>query len=351
MPADHRDAGSLTMPEENCWEFMHCGREVGGAHVPESGVCPAATETRVDGVNGGKNGGRTCWAIAGTLCTGTVQGIHATTMTNCQSCAFYKRVQQAIMEADPTRPEQASRILTLVLGRTVALEREIEQRQKAEESLRQANTKLNLLSSITRHDMLNKLHSVGLQMELLALKCSGEGGVGESLAAIRTELRSLEDMIWFTSDYQDLGVQAPAWYAVPLVITEIRGWVQGVAIEPDPDLAGYEIYADPLLSKVFYNLADNAVRHGERVTRIRVYGNEQPEGLVVVWEDDGVGVALADKERIFAKGYGKHTGLGLFLVREILSITGISIRENGVPGSGARFEMVVPEGTYRRVSL
>jgi len=336
------------MPEQNCWEFRTCGREPGGAHVHELGACPAATETRVDGVNAGKNGGRTCWAIAGTMCSGRVQGTYAAKMTNCQSCEFYKNVQRAIMEADPTRPEQGSRILNLVLERTVALEREVEQRQRAEEALRVANTKLNLLSSITRHDMLNKLHSIGLLMEIHNQKCSGDAAATESLAAIGTQLQSLEEMIWFTSDYQDLGVQAPAWHSVPHVIAGIRGWVHGIPIELDPHLAEFEIYADPLLSKVFYNLADNAVRHGCGVTRIRVYGKERPEGLVIFWEDDGTGISLTEKERIFSKGHGKHTGLGLFLVREILSITGISIRETGVPGTGARFEMVVPAGAYRR---
>ncbi len=269
-------------------------------------------------------------------------------MTNCQSCEFYKNVQRAIMGADPTRPEPGSRILNLVLERTVALEREVEQRQRAEEALRVANTKLNLLSSITWHDMLNKLHSIGLQMELLSQKFSGDTGAGDSLAAIGTQLQSLEEMIWFTSDYQDLGVQAPAWHSVPQVIAGIRGGVHGIPIELDADLGQYEIYADPLLSKVFYNLADNAIRHGCGVTRIRVYGKERPEGLVIFWEDDGTGISLTEKERIFSKGHGKHTGLGLFLVREILSITGISIRETGVPGTGARFEMVVPAGAYRR---
>jgi len=212
-----------------------------------------------------------------------------------------------------------------------------------------ANTKLNLLSSITRHDMLNKLHCIGLQMEILTRKLSEDSGVGDSLEAIGTQLQSLEEMIWFTSDYQDLGVQVPAWHSIPLVISGIRGWVHGIAIEPDPNLAQYEVYADPLLSKVFYNLADNAVRHGCGVTRIRVYGKERPEGLVIFWEDDGIGISLTEKERIFSKGHGKHTGLGLFLVREILSITGITIRETGIPGTGARFEMVVPAGAYRRV--
>jgi signal transduction histidine kinase len=49
-------------------------------------------------------------------------------------------------------------------------------------------------------------------------------------------------------------------------------------------------------------------------------------------------------ERIFEQGFGKNTGLGLFLSREILAITGITITENGVPGKGARFEITVPRG-------
>jgi signal transduction histidine kinase len=46
-------------------------------------------------------------------------------------------------------------------------------------------------------------------------------------------------------------------------------------------------------------------------------------------------------------GFGKNNGLGLALSREILSITGITIKETGEPGKGARFEMTVPKGMYR----
>jgi signal transduction histidine kinase len=52
-------------------------------------------------------------------------------------------------------------------------------------------------------------------------------------------------------------------------------------------------------------------------------------------------------ERIFEQGFGKNTGLGLFLSREILAITGLTITENSVPGKGARFEITVPKGAYR----
>lgn len=80
------------MAKQNCWEFKKCGREPGGMKTNELGVCPAATETRTDGVNGGKNGGRACWALAGTLCGGKVQGSFAAKVTNCLQCEFYQKV-------------------------------------------------------------------------------------------------------------------------------------------------------------------------------------------------------------------------------------------------------------------
>jgi len=78
----------------NCWEFKKCGREPGGAKASELGVCKASTETRTHGINGGKNGGRACWAIAGTLCGGQVQGTFAAKMANCSKCEFFQLVRR-----------------------------------------------------------------------------------------------------------------------------------------------------------------------------------------------------------------------------------------------------------------
>ena len=77
----------------NCWEFKKCGRQPGGDKVKELGVCPAATEVKVDGVNCGKNGGRACWVISGTLCRGVVQGTFAMKEHSCLDCDFYRLVK------------------------------------------------------------------------------------------------------------------------------------------------------------------------------------------------------------------------------------------------------------------
>ena len=80
------------MSKQNCWEYYKCGREENGSKIAELGVCPASVEQRLDTVNGGKNGGRACWALAQTLCEGMVQGDAVKKMAKCMSCEFKKGV-------------------------------------------------------------------------------------------------------------------------------------------------------------------------------------------------------------------------------------------------------------------
>jgi signal transduction histidine kinase len=113
-----------------------------------------------------------------------------------------------------------------------------------------------------------------------------------------------------------------------------------------------EVFADPLFEKVFYNLIDNALKYGgQKMTVIQISSQKSERGLVISVEDDGVGISEEDRKRLFERGYGHNTGLGLFLSREILAITGITITEVGEFGRCARFEIVVPNGGYRFVSV
>ncbi|HSQ93993.1 MAG TPA: ATP-binding protein, partial [Methanoregula sp.] len=111
--------------------------------------------------------------------------------------------------------------------------------------------------------------------------------------------------------------------------------------------SGIEIYADLMLEKVFFNLIENSVRHGGQVSEITLAAQDTGEQLVLRYQDNGAGIPAKEKDEIFTQGYGKNTGFGLFLVREILAITGITIRETGTFGRGASFEIIVPEGKYR----
>jgi hypothetical protein len=78
----------------NCWEFKRCGRQPQGIHVHDLGVCPAPLEQKLDGVHDGVNSGRACWAVAGTLCKGQLQGTFAQKFKNCKQCDFYLKVQE-----------------------------------------------------------------------------------------------------------------------------------------------------------------------------------------------------------------------------------------------------------------
>jgi hypothetical protein len=82
------------MMRQNCWEAKNCGRQPGGVNVPTLGICPAAVEARLDGIHGGKNAGRACWVVAGTLCKGQVQGTFAQKFQNCEICDFYAGVKK-----------------------------------------------------------------------------------------------------------------------------------------------------------------------------------------------------------------------------------------------------------------
>ncbi len=80
--------------KKNCWEYTGCGRQPGGAKAKELGVCPAATDTKANGLNGGKNAGRLCWAVAGTLCGGKEQGSNVQKQSECVRCNFFAHVHE-----------------------------------------------------------------------------------------------------------------------------------------------------------------------------------------------------------------------------------------------------------------
>ena len=232
---------------------------------------------------------------------------------------------------------------------------DITERKEAEETLKQteetlsrANQKLNLLSSITRHDVLNQLLVLNGYLQLSGEFVHDPEKTHDYLKRAIKAVTTIEAQINFTRTYQDMGSIAPSWQNVNTCIIRAKGGLSTVDIRTELHRHGLEVLADPLLEKVFYNLFDNAIRYGgEQMKMIQVSSYETPDGLVLICEDDGAGIAEADKRCLFTQGFGKNTGFGLFLSREILAISGITIRETSPPGMGARFEMTVPEGAYR----
>jgi PAS domain S-box-containing protein len=213
------------------------------------------------------------------------------------------------------------------------------------DALKLANTKLNLMIGITRHDVINNLTVLMMYNDLL--KCNlTDPRLLDMLEKQEKALHTIHREIEFTREYYDLGVKSSCWQNVCTTAMQAYcPFMSSVSFTCETD--DLEINADPLLEKVFYNLFDNAVRYGEGITRIRMYYARKGNDLVLIFGDDGVGIPAENKERIFTRGFGKNTGLGLFLSREILAITRIEIAETGEYEKGARFEFRIAEGLYR----
>jgi PAS domain S-box-containing protein len=259
--------------------------------------------------------------------------------------------QRIIMPDGSTRWQRWSdRAIFDPNGRVVEYQsvgRDITDTKGAEEALRQANNKLTLLSSITRHDINNQITVLMGYLTLLEQKQPDPINT-EYFLRVSNAAKRISAMIKFTKEYEEIGVHAPTWQDCrTLVDTAAKQAPLGKVMLKNDLFAGAEVFADPLVVKVFYNLMDNAVRYGGKITTIRFSVLETGDDQVIVCEDDGDGIVAAEKERIFERGFGKNTGMGLALSREILSITGITITETGEPGRGARFEITVPKGVYR----
>jgi|WetSurMetagenome_2_1015567.scaffolds.fasta_scaffold01416_8 PAS domain S-box-containing protein len=221
--------------------------------------------------------------------------------------------------------------------------------KSTQEAYRRANATLNLLNSVTRHDVLNQLTVVKGYLSLLEMELTpGDTKLLETLRRAGQAAGNIEHQIIFTKTYQDIGVYAPTWQNVEGLVNKAKTGLLPESITMTISLDGLEIYADPLLEKTFYTLLENTMRHGIHVTAIRFsYYINGDETLHLIYEDNGAGISFVDKGQIFERGFGKHTGFGLFLAREILSITGLIIRETGEPGKGVRFEISVQKDGYR----
>jgi PAS domain S-box-containing protein len=225
---------------------------------------------------------------------------------------------------------------------------DITEQKQAQDSLIIANRKLNLLNNVTRHDILNQLTALIGYLELSKDDIKDPQILTyvtkEELAA-----NAIRSQILFTRDYQNIGVHSPQWHNIAETVSLALATLDTHHVRITVHLASVEVYADPLLEKVFYNLIENSIRHGERVSEIEILSESVSDGIDIIIKDNGAGIPNNAKERIFRREFFKHTGFGLFLTREILAITKLTITENGTFGKGARFVIHAPQGTYRSI--
>lgn len=235
----------------------------------------------------------------------------------------------------PVSPNRA--ILTFV---------DITRRVAAEQALQSANDKLSLLARISTDHISRTAHEIIGTVDALAVGVVDTETVAW-IERIRTKARTLIRQLFLTETYYSLGASPPVWIPVQKVLESARPAVTTGEVSFRCWAERLEIYADPIFSDVITHIVDNSFRHGGKVRNIVVTYRAAESGLLLTVADDGIGIPHGQKERIFEYDAGGHAGIGLFICREILGVTGMTVTENGTEGTGARFVIHVPEGNYR----
>jgi PAS domain S-box-containing protein len=207
------------------------------------------------------------------------------------------------------------------------------------------NEKLRVVGSLTRHDVGNKLMTAKSNLYLLKKRIGDNPDLVKYLENIDSSLASSDGIFEFSRLYERIGVENPSSESV------FDCFNQAVELMPDlgdvevvNECKGLEVAADSLLKQLFYNFIDNSLKHGEKVTQIRLHYTQNNDEVTLFYEDNGVGVSDANKPKLFEAGFttGKGSGLGLYLIKKMMDVYGWTITEEGEPGKGAKFVIRVP---------
>jgi len=234
-------------------------------------------------------------------------------------------------------------------GRLVRLEiaTDITERKRADTAIALTNRKLALMNDVAYQDIQNKVTALRGYSEL----SKDTKTEAERLAFIAKEEKILADihqLIKNTKQYQEMGLSTSQWKSVEYAIKMAAALTsRETPVSIDADLHELELYSDPLIERVFFQLIDNAMKHGVGLTQITFSCHEVPDGLILVCEDDGAGIDPQKRALLFSRITGDKARFGLFFVKEFLAISGMTISETSEPGKGARFEITVPKGMYR----
>jgi signal transduction histidine kinase len=233
-------------------------------------------------------------------------------------------------------------IVTVFIERYISNVENLTKSKGLDEEHSRINDYLRLLIAITDHEVRRRLAVIYCYIEL-AKGNTDDPKLGMFLEKVESPSREIQKQLEFTRSNLDLIYLKPQWIDLDTVIP--RSQVPST-ITLESSVQGISVFAIPMLDKIFFDLLDNSIQHGERVTKIRISFYKEGRNLVVAWDDDGVGIAAANKKSIFGIGW-RPKGLGMFLVREYLSLADMTIIETGEQGKGVRFEIFVPEGKWR----
>ncbi|MFA7693925.1 MAG: PAS domain S-box protein [Methanoregula sp.] len=225
--------------------------------------------------------------------------------------------------------------------------RDISERTRMEHTLHLANKKLNVLTSLTRHDIQNKI-TVMLGYLGRAQKREKDPVIIDYLERQEQAAKAIRDEITITRDFKDLGSDPPEWLNIREVVAAAATRFSEGPTRFTVDLADLYVYADCQMERAFFRLFENAVHAKCPPPSIRVFSRAEPEKFVIAVEYEGPGIRPENKDRILEPGGEDPGQRGLFIIREILSLTSISLKETGEYGKETRFEISIPPVSYRQ---
>jgi PAS domain S-box-containing protein len=229
---------------------------------------------------------------------------------------------------------------------TLNLLTDINDRKRSEDALSRVNRKLHLLSRMTCEDLQNQMFVLRSYFEF-AVRLAEDARQQDFLKKYLLTLQQMDEQIAFTKDYQDLGTKSPEWQNVRQVFLYAVSHLQLGTFKHDIRTGDLEVFADPLFERALQRMVEHSLRPESRVDRIAIWHRETPEGVVIMYEDNGRSISGEDKEKIFERDNVIAQDRRLFFVREILDITAITIKETSEPGKGTRFEIAVQKDCYQ----
>ena len=238
------------------------------------------------------------------------------------------------------------------LAKTSMIIRDLTESKNVEQKLREdhikieaINEKLRVVGKLTRHDVRNKLQSIRINAYLIKKKFGSDPQLVNYLDDIDSNVASADALFDLSCLFERIGVEEHKQIVVKRCFNEAVALIPNLSsVRVINDSAGLVVDADSLLRQVFYNLADNSLRHGKKVTQIRLSYSMQESQTKLFYEDDGVGIPEDNKHKLFTEGFSTNngTGLGLSMLRKILQVYGWTITEEGEPGKGAKFVISIP---------
>lgn len=259
--------------------------------------------------------------------------------------SYYPELQERLHELEQTNAELLDAIEE-IKQKEEELRQNYDELRDIQSAFELARKKLNLLNSLTFQDVQNTLFSLRGYLTL-AKETSSEEQVQMYLDQTLSPVQKIERVLLMAKHYQNMGIHPPKWQSVNEAYIFAVSHLDMSGYERDISLDGLEIFADPLLEDAFFYMLENIKHHSLHATKYWFYYETQGSEVSLILEDNGAGIKNSQKKMIFERNSGLMDSIGLFLVREILSITKITICESGKPGKGARFVITIPQGIYR----